>query len=254
MLVDTHAHLQDRVYARDIAEVLARATAAGVERIVNVSYDQSSSEQAVQLAREHHGIFAAVGTHPHDAASWSADSAVRLRQLAGEKKVVAIGEIGLDYHRNLSPKPAQQKAFIAQIELARELSLPIIVHSREATEDILAVLGNYRDLRGVIHCYSGTRTQAKKFLDLGYYLGITGIVTFPQAGELQAVAASVPLDRLLVETDAPYLAPQSFRGQRNEPAYVVEVAVQIAALKKIGLADVAKQTTLNAVELFHCGE
>ena len=254
MLVDTHAHLQDRVFAPDQDEVIARAVGAGIGRIVNVGYDRSSSEQAVLLARGHKEIFAAVGTHPHDAVSWEADSVGHLRVLAREKKVVGIGEIGLDYHRNLSPKSAQRQAFIAQIELAKELSLPIIVHSREATEDILAVLENYQGLRGVIHCYSGTRAQAEKFLDLGYYLGITGIVTFPQAGELQAVVTTVPLTKLLVETDAPYLAPQSSRGRRNEPGYVVEIAAKIADLKKADPADVAKQTTLNAEELFRFGE
>lgn len=249
-MIDTHVHLQDKVYNRDIREIMQRAAQAGIESMVVVGYDYNSSEAAVTLCAQYAHLRAAVGVHPHDARNWSVPTAQQLKIIAVNKKVVAIGEIGLDYFRNLSSKEQQQTVFTEQLRLALELDLPVIIHSREAADDVLGVLKNYPLTRGVIHCYSGTVAQAEKFMALGYYLGICGNVTYPQAQLLKEVARTIPLERLLLETDAPYLAPQGQRGKRNEPALLVHSAEEIARLKGMAVATIARQTTENAKKLF----
>ncbi|MDD5491213.1 MAG: TatD family hydrolase [bacterium] len=248
--MDTHAHLQDQVFRPDQGSVIKRAFTAGVHQIIIVGYDYLSSQEAVALAARQERVFAAVGIHPHDAAAWQEDTGLLLSALGRRKKVVAIGEIGLDYYRDLSPREIQKKVFAAQLEVARKISLPVIIHSRDAGDEILGFIKDFPGLTGVVHCFSGTLLAARKLIEMGWYIGITGAVTFPKAATLHEVVRSVPLERLLLETDAPYLAPQSHRGQRNEPGYLGEIATAIAALKNIEVSVVAEQTTANAKKLF----
>lgn len=249
-MLDTHAHLQDRVFQPDQDTVIKRALTAGIQYIITVGYDYISSQEAVALTLRQPQVFAAIGVHPHDASAWQENTGELLAILGQQKKVVAIGEIGLDYHRDLSPRDIQKKVFTAQLELARKISLPVIIHSREAGEEVLDLIKEFPGLTGVVHCFSGTLLTARKLIELGWYLGITGAVTFPKATDLQDVVRGIPLERLLLETDSPYLAPQLHRGQRNEPSYLGEVAAAVAKLKNIEVAVVAEQTTANAKKLF----
>ncbi len=255
-LVDTHAHLDFEQFDRDRQAALRRAVEAGVAWLVDVGADLASSRRAVALAQEEPRIWAAVGVHPHDAATVTAAALAELRSLAHGPRVVAIGEIGLDYYRDLSPRPRQREAFAAQLALAQELELPAIVHSREAHAETLEMLRAAARragvaLRGVMHCFSGDLELARAVLDLGFYVGIGGPVTYPTAGGLAEVARLVPLERLLVETDSPYLAPQARRGQRNEPAYVRLVAERVAELRGLPPEEVGRITSDNARALFN---
>ncbi len=202
------------------------------------------------LAQQQAAVFAAIGIHPHDAGAWQENTGDLLAVLGQQKKVMAIGEIGLDYYRNLSPREMQKKVFKAQLEIASKISLPVIIHSRDAGEEVLEMINNFPNLTGVVHCFSGTLLQARKLIELGWYIGITGAVTFPKAAILQEVVCATPLEWLLLETDAPYLAPQGHRGQRNEPSYLVEIAATVATMKNIEVSAVAEQTTANARKLF----
>ncbi len=255
-LVDTHAHLDGERFAGEVAAVIARAAAAGVSRILTVGCDLASSRASVALAEAHAEIYAAVGIHPHDALSVDAAALEELRELAAHPKVVAIGETGLDFYRDRAPRAAQAQAFAAQIRLARELGKPLIVHDRDAHDEILATLRTEgaAEAGGVLHCFSGDVAMAKACLEFGFYLSIAGPVTYPKNEELRDVVRAVSVDRLLVETDCPYLAPQSARGKRNEPALVRETAAKIAQVKGLTLDDVARVTTLNAFTLFGIGE
>lgn len=249
-MIDTHAHVQDQVFLPDQDTVIKRAFTAGIHRIIIVGYDYLSSQEAVALAARQEQVFAAVGIHPHDAAAWQENTGALLTVLGRQGKVVAIGEIGLDYYRNLSPREIQKKVFAAQLALAKKMSLPVIIHSRDAGDEILGFIKDFPGLTGVVHCFSGTLLAARKLIELGWYIGITGAVTFPKATGLQEVVRGIPLEGLLLETDAPYLAPQSHRGQRNEPSYLGEIAAAVAVLKNIEVSVVAQQTTVNAVKLF----
>ena len=249
-MIDTHAHLQDQVFRPDQDTVIARALTAGIHHIITVGYDYISSQEAVALAARREQVFAAVGIHPHDAASWQENTSTLLTDLGRQNKVVAIGEIGLDYYRDLSPREVQKKVFAAQLEIARKMSLPVIIHSRDAGEEIFGFINDFPGLTGVVHCFSGTLLSARKLIELGWYIGVTGAVTFPKATNLQEVIRGIPLEWLLLETDAPYLAPQPHRGQRNESSYLGEIAAAIAALKNIEVSVVAEQTTKNAIKLF----
>lgn len=252
VLFDTHAHLTHADFADDLPEVLGRARAAGVGHILNAGWDLASSEEAAADADPERGLYAAVGIHPHDAAKAPADCLERLRELARRPGVVAIGEIGLDYHYDFSPRPVQQRLFAEQLALAGELGLPVLVHDREAHADTLAALRREAErrgdgaVRGVMHCYSGSREMAPALLDLGLLLGLGGPLTFANARRTVEVAKAVPLSALVVETDCPYLAPVPFRGRRNEPAYVARVAEALAAVRGLTLAEVAAVTTTNA--------
>ena len=255
LLVDSHAHLDDEAFTADRAEVLARAGAAGVRLIVSVGADLPSSRANVALAARHQGVWAAVGVHPHEAAGLDAAALAELRALASRPRVVAIGEIGLDFYRDRSPRPAQREAFQAQLRLAAELALPAIVHDREAHDEVLATLREWVGAtgpraRGVLHCFSGEEALAAAAIALGFYVSLAGPVTYANARRLQALAASLPLERLLVETDCPYLPPAPHRGQRNEPALVALVAEKVATLRGLPLAEVAAATTANAQRLF----
>lgn len=251
--IDSHAHLIDKRYKNDLQEVLDRAAKAGVKAIINVGYDLPSSEEAAKQAELYPNVYSAVGVHPHDAGKLPPDYLEKLRELSSHPKVVAIGETGLDYYRNLSEPAAQKKVFREHLQLALELSLPVIVHDRDAHKDVLDILRaeSGGKLRGVMHCFSGDTVLARRFLELGFYISLAGPVTFPNRGSLADVARYVPLDRLLVETDCPYLAPHPYRGQRNEPAHVQYVARQVAGLRGISLEEVAAATTANAKALFN---
>ncbi|MDI7277413.1 MAG: TatD family hydrolase [Anaerolineae bacterium] len=251
--MDTHAHLDFDQYDGDRQAVLRRAVEAGVEWLVDVGADVPGSQRAVALAAAETRVWAAVGVHPHHAVLLTPGARAELKALATRPRVVAIGETGLDYFRDLSPRPQQRSAFEAQLSLALELGLPVIVHDRDAHDDVLAILraAAGAGLRGVMHCFSGDPELAREVVGLGMYVGIAGPVTYPGARALAEVARRVPLERLLVETDCPYLAPQAHRGQRNEPAYVRAVVERVAELRGLSPDEVGRVTSLNARTLFH---
>ena len=252
MLADSHAHIDDERFDADRDEVVARALAAGVSLIVNIGADMASSARSVALAEKYPGIYAAVGMHPHDSQDMKETDYRQLEQWANHPKVVAIGEIGLDYHYDLSPRSVQKEVFLRQLDLARKTGKPFIIHEREAHADMLDIIRNAaRGLNGVFHCFSGSVETAREYLKMGFYISVAGPVTFPKSVKTKEVAKAVPLDRLLVETDSPYLTPQPFRGKRNEPAYVRLVAEEIANLRDISLAELAEATTANVRRLFN---
>ena len=254
MLIDTHCHLDFDRFDPDRDEVVARAAANGITRIIIPAIDLDNCPTVLRLTEQYEGVFAAVGVHPNSSAAWENKWIHPLRDFAQHPKVVAIGEIGLDYYWDRSPKAVQHKAFSAQLALAHELGLPVIVHNRDSDEDVVRLLHesplNGQVRPGVLHSFSTTWEIAQQVLDMGFYLGFTGPLTFKQADELRRVAAQVPLERLLVETDAPFLAPQQKRGQRNEPAYVAYVAERLAAVRNLDAAALYQQTTDNAIRLF----
>jgi len=250
-LFDTHCHLNDRAYQADLAAVLQRARAAGVERMLVVGYDLPSSQQALALAEAEDGIYAAVGIHPHDAAAVTAADLERLEKLLAHPKAVALGEIGLDYHYENSPRLRQQEVFRAQLALAQKTGKPVVIHGREAHADLVAALKAEGDLyQGVMHCYSGSKEAVREYLDLNLYISVAGPVTFKNARKLPEVVPALPRDRLLVETDAPYLAPQPWRGQRNEPAYLGAVVERVAELLGMAMEAVAALTWENGAACF----
>lgn len=250
-LVDAHCHLNDTQFASDWEAVAERARAAGVVAMVVAGYDLASSERAVAMAARSPGVWATVGIHPHDAAAAGAGAFRQLRKLCGRAGVVAVGETGLDYHYRHSPPEVQQEALRHHVRLARETGLPLVVHNREADADLLRILREEgaAEVGGMLHCFWSGPDTAAAALELGFYLSLGGPLTFPRNEELRAVVARLPLERLLVETDAPYLAPVPYRGRRNEPAFVVETARRLAAVLGRPLDEVAAQTTLNARRL-----
>jgi len=241
-----------------VAEVVERAAAAGVTRTLVPSLDLDNAPTVLALAERFPGVYAAVGVHPNSAAAWRDDWIDRLRDLAGHDKVVAIGEIGLDYYWDKTPPATQHRALALQLELAVELDLPVIIHNRDASADVVRQLSELvarhsslvTPLRGVLHSFSADWVTAEAALGLGFSLGFTGPLTFKKADDLRAIAARVPLDRVLIETDAPFLAPHPYRGRRNEPAYVRHVAERLADLRGLALEDIATTTTANALLLF----
>ncbi len=255
-LVDTHAHLDDARFREDLPMVLARAAEAGVEHILTVGCDLESSRESLRLAAAHPGLYAALGIHPHDAPQASKEGLETLRDLLGNDRAVAVGEIGLDFYRDRSPRDVQRRAFRDQLRLAREVGKPVIVHDRDAHEEVLAILREERaaEIGGVLHCFSGDLAMARACVEMGLYISIAGPVTYPANEALREVVRQIPVDHLLIETDAPYLAPQARRGRRNEPAFVAQTARKIAEIKGLTLDDVARVTTLNAFELFGIGE
>lgn len=251
-LFDTHCHLDVAAFDEDRDAVIARARAVGVTRFLNPAYDLSSSRRAIALAQAHPDIVAAVGVHPNDAADFGETHLAELRMLACMPGVVAIGEIGLDYHWQTTPRDQQAEAFVAQLALARELNLPVIVHCRDAYDDALALLREHgQGLPGlVMHAFSGRMEHLRAALALGFYIGVGGPITYPKAHSLRDVVKAAPLERVVIETDAPYLAPQSHRGRRNEPAYVLEVAHKVAELHGISTRDIGQITADNGRQLF----
>jgi TatD DNase family protein len=253
MLIDSHAHIQSKEYADEREAVIARAHDAGVEKIIAVggAGDMSSNTEAVALAAAFPDIYATVGMHPHDAKDVGDDELRKLVELAAHPKVVAIGETGLDYYYNHSPHDVQRRVFTRFIHMARDTGLPIVVHERDAAQEAAELLrGEGRGLRGVIHCFTGNYDAARAYLDLGFYISFTGIITFKSAAPLREVVQKVPLERMLVETDSPFLTPVPHRGRRNEPAYVRLVAETVAQVKGIHFDEVARATTRNTAALF----
>jgi TatD DNase family protein len=251
-LIDTHCHLDMADYQADLKEVLAGASRCGVTRIITIGIDLASSRRAVELAQGYEGVHAAVGIHPHDAATADEEVFRRLTELAAAPKVVGYGEIGLDYAKNYSPKDVQLRVFARQLELAKELRLPLIIHDRDAHEDTLRLLRDKGPFPqgGVMHCFSGDAGLARQVLDIGFYISIPGIVTFPNAAMMREAVREVPSDRLLLETDGPFLAPVPFRGKCNLPQYLLHTAAAVAELKGVSLDEIARQTTVNAEKLF----
>ena len=251
MFIDSHAHIQLSQFNRDREAVLKRAREAAVSNILVIGFDMETSLGAVALAEAHPHIYATVGMHPHDAKDLTSDVLKTFRELAEHPKVIALGEMGLDYYRNLSPRPVQKEAFEQQLNLAEEMRMPIVIHNRDAYMDILPILeARQGRIRGVLHCFTGDVELMQRSLAIGSYIGIGGIVTYPNAKDVQAVAREVPEDRLLIETDCPWLAPQFRRGKRNEPAYVRAVAEKIAGLRKTSIETIGKITTKNFGTLF----
>jgi TatD DNase family protein len=254
MLIDSHAHIQGKEYAGEAAAVIERARAAGVEQIIVVggAGEMSSNVDAVVLADAFANIYATVGMHPHDAKDVGPNEIEKLKELSRSPKVIAVGETGLDYYYNHSPRDVQRRVFAQFIHMARETELPIVVHERDAASDGAELLRSEGEgkLRGVIHCFTGNYEAARAYLDLGFYISFTGIITFKNAGALRDVVRRLPLERMLVETDSPYLTPVPHRGKRNEPAYVRLVAETVASIKGLTLQEVARVTTDNTRQLF----
>jgi TatD DNase family protein len=255
-MIDSHAHLDDPVYDPDRNDVIRRAFDSGLEAIVTIGCDLKTSRAAVEIADRNDRIFAAVGLHPHEASHADDETLEALRTLARHPKVVAWGETGLDYHYMHSPKEAQQEAFRNQVRLAREADLPVVIHMREAEADTFKILQSEKSdrLRGVFHCFTSGASACREALELNFMISLSGIVTFPKAGELRAVAENVPLDRLMIETDCPYLTPVPHRGSRNEPSFVRYVATKIAELRpSVTLETVTAATAENTRRLFGTG-
>ncbi|MBI4844315.1 MAG: YchF/TatD family DNA exonuclease [Nitrospirae bacterium] len=254
-LIDTHCHLDMEPFDSDRDEVVRRAIENGIEYIINISSDREGNIKCLEMSERFTNVYSTIGIHPHDAKTLDENLFNELKEWVKKPKVVAIGEIGLDYHYMHSTKDAQTGAFIKQLALARELSLPVIVHSREAGEETLKILKqSAAGLSGVMHCFSGDAVMAKNVIDMGFYISIAGPVTFKKADLLKEVVRIIPDERLLIETDAPFLSPVPMRGKRNEPAYVRYTAEAIAEIRSVTLEDIARITTLNAKRLFKIGD
>jgi TatD DNase family protein len=251
MLIDSHAHLEMKEFDHDRDEVIVRAGLAGVDYIVTVGTNLDLSRKAVALAGQYENIYAAIGIHPHDAGKIGNNTYDELKKLACEKKIVAYGEIGLDFFRNITPRRRQIERFSEQLQLAKELQLPVIIHDRDAHDQSLEMVKASGVSQGVFHCFSGDYAMARKCLDLGFYLSIPGVVTFDKAKTIQNVVKQVPLSSLLLETDCPYLTPAPYRGQRNEPAHIVRTAKKVAEIKDLTWEEVAAIAARNTLCLFH---
>ncbi|NMA69032.1 MAG: TatD family hydrolase [Desulfitobacterium sp.] len=251
MIWDTHAHLDDHRFKGDLEEILKNMKEAQISRVINIGYDLPSSRRSVDLAHKYEEIYAAIGFHPHNAKDATEEALKKLKNLAKEDKVIAWGEIGLDYYRDLSPRKVQREVFIRQIELADEVGLPVVVHDRDAHGDLLDIVKTHTPKNGgVFHCYSGSWEMAKELLNLGFYLSFAGPLTFKNARHSVEVARNIPLDRFVLETDSPYLTPEPYRGKRNEPAYVRYIAQKFADIRGMSLEEVAEQSFANGNKLF----
>ena len=255
MLIDSHAHLDDTRFDKDRDELIKSLKDVGVDLVINPGADLQSSIKSVSLSEQYDNIYAAVGIHPHEAKEMDESTLEVLKSFANREKVVAIGEIGLDYYYDNSPRDIQKHRFIEQLDLAKEVDLPVIIHSRDAAGDTFDILKSAQDgsLKGVLHCYSGSVEMALEYIKLGFYISIAGPVTFKNARIVKEVAKTVPMDRLLIETDSPYLTPEPYRGKRNEPVYVRQVAGTIAELRGISFEEVATKTSENTKKLFRIG-
>lgn len=254
MLFDTHAHMDDHAFDPDREELLRELPGKGIGLLMNPGCSLASSRNAVALADRHDYIYAAVGSHP-DAADEVNDAVLeQYRALCkGNPKVKAIGEIGLDYHYEDVPRSVQQQAFRAQMALAAELDLPVIVHEREAHEDGMAILREFPTVRGVFHCYSGSAEMARQLVNLGWYIGFTGVLTFKNARKAVETAESIPLERIVLETDCPYMAPTPFRGSRNDPGYLYRMAERLAEIRGLPLEEIHRITMENGRRLYRMG-
>lgn len=253
MLIDSHAHMDMQNFDKDRSEVIQRAADGGLTHIITVGIDLESSQAALELAKTYDFIYAAVGYHPHNAGHCNAKGLQELAGMTSDPKVIAWGEIGLDFYRNLSSPDRQFKTFHSQLEMAQDLKLPVIIHDRGAHDDIMTGLKNMGkgEKKGVIHCFSGDTHMAMALIEMGYYISIPGVVTYKNASQIKEVASSIPLDRMLIETDAPFLAPVPKRGKRNEPFFVTFTAQEIARLRNTEFEKIAMQTSENARFLFN---
>jgi TatD DNase family protein len=258
-LIDTHCHFNFDDYDQDRDQVWADSHAVGVRRLIIPAVDSQTSQEGIALAEKYDGIYATVGIHPNSTANFHEDMIPKFRAMASHPKVISIGEIGLDYHWDKSPKAQQFRAFEAQLALARELELPVIIHNREADEDTLTILEKWaqdlpeslKNRAGVLHSFSGDVDLAQRALAIGFYLGFTGPITYKNADMMRRVASSTPLDRILVETDAPFLTPIPHRGKRNSPAYIPIMVDRLASLHNIQTEEMGRYTTENAIKLFN---
>jgi len=254
-IIDTHAHLDFPDYKDDIDEVIERAGEVGVEYMINVGTTVASSNKSIELAKQYEQIYASIGIHPNEASKVSGEEWSRLEALAGGDKVVAIGETGLDYYRDRSKREDQKRLFHQHIELAQRHNLPVIIHNREASSDCLDIVHEYSGkIKGVVHCFAGTVEDAEEFLKLGFHVSFAGPITFPKADNLREALKAVPVERLLLETDCPFLAPQPKRGKRNEPSYLQYTIPVLAELYKLSVEDIKRITTLSAKNLFGIGQ
>ena len=251
MLFDTHAHMDDRAFDCDRENLLAALPSCGIGLLMNPGCSLESSRNAARLAQKYDYIYAAVGSHPDAADEVSDDVLEEYRVLCKQNpKIKAIGEIGLDYHYEDIPRDLQKKAFIAQMELARELNLPVIVHEREAHEDGMAIVGQFPEVKGVFHCYSGSAEMAKELVDMGWYIGFTGVLTFKNARRAIETAQAIPLERIVIETDCPYMSPEPFRGKRNDPSRVYRMAEELAEIRGISVEEARRITFENGKRLY----
>ena len=252
MLVDSHAHLDDKRFNRDRDMIIKNLNSNGIESVVNIGADLKTSKASVELADKYENIYAVVGVHPHSASEVTEESLDKLREFSKNPKVVAIGEIGLDYYYDNSPRDLQRKWFKEQLKLAKELKLPVVIHSRDATQETFDLIKEAQDgkLRGVMHCYSSSLEMALEYIKLGFYISLGGPVTFKNAKTPKEVAEAIPLEKLLIETDGPYLTPVPYRGKRNEPMFVKYVAEEIARIRNLDLGQVIEATNKNTKELF----
>ena len=249
-LIDTHCHLDFSAFNDDRQEAARRAIDSGVEYVINVGASVQGSADSVKLALEYPFFYAAVGIHPHEADSVDKNSIVEIEKLAKNNKVVAIGEIGLDYYRNYSEAAKQKDLFVSLIKLSKNLGLPLVIHSRQAEEDTLRIMREFMPLKAVVHCFSGNDDFLRKCVDMGFFVSFTCNITYKKAEDLRRVVKSAPLERIMLETDAPYLSPEGSRGKRNEPCNVKRVALGIAEIKGVTFEDVAGRTTDNAKIFF----
>ncbi len=252
MLIDTHCHLDFKDFNDDRSDVLKRAWDSGVMYIINVGSSMEGTARSIQIAGDNDFIYAAIGIHPHEADSVSENDIRLFAGFLDKPKVVAIGEIGLDYYKNISSRENQKKLFISLLKTAKDANLPLIIHNRDAHSDMIDILKNIagNSVRGVMHCFSGNEAFLKTCLDMGFFISFTCNITYKNAGRLREIVKLVPMDRILLETDAPFLAPQDFRGKRNEPMHVRYAAEEVAGIKGLDFHDVAEMTTDNAIRLF----
>lgn len=253
MYFDTHAHYNDERYDDDRDDVIGSLASAGVTLVLNAAYSVPSAEISLELADKYPFIYASVGVHPHDAKTMTDDTAPELEKLLGHPKAVAVGEIGLDYHYDYSPREVQKARFREQLELARRVNKPVIIHMREATEDTLEIVRDYQDLSMVFHCFPGSWETAKIILDFGWYLSFTGVVTFKNAARAIDVVQKIPLERLMLETDCPYMSPEPHRGKRNSSLYLPHIAEKIATVRGITIDELAVATMENGKRFFGVG-
>lgn len=253
MLIDTHTHLNDEKFDEDRTEVINRAKESGVEYIINIGYNKETILSTMELIEKYDFIFGAIGWHPNDAHEMKDEDLQWIEALSKHPKILAIGEIGLDYYWDFAPKDVQQRVFREQIRMAKRLKLPIIIHDRDAHQDILAILKEegVEEIGGIMHSFSGSLEMANECMKLGFYISFSGPITFRNAKKPKEIAVNIPLDRILVETDSPYLTPEPYRGKRNESAYVKHVAEKIAELRGIELEEVEKLTSQNARKILN---
>ena len=250
-MIDTHCHIDFTQFDADRDQVIRRAKENGIDYLINIGSSLEGSKASVELSRRYDNVYAAIGIHPHEADMFKEKDSSILRELAKDKKVVAIGEIGLDYYKNFSKAENQKPLFVSLIGLAKDLDLPLVIHSRNAQDDTLKFLKEKMPLRGVVHCFSGDENFLRECLDLGFFVSFTCNITYKNAQDLREVVRLTPLERIFLETDAPYLAPEGLRGRRNEPANVKILAQEVAVIKEISIEEVSRVTTESAIKFFN---